>query len=429
MSAETAGADPERSAATDRSREAARDEDDGRVGAMGRFEFIALMGMSMGMVAFSVDAMLPALPHIAADLTLAHPNDRQLVVLVFVLGLSLSAMVFGLAADAFGRRRPFFVGLAIYAAGSALAAAAPSFEMMLLGRFLQGIGAGGPRVLAVAVIRDRFEGRKMARVLSFVMMIFVLAPLIAPVFGLLIAQAAGWRAIFAALFALSLAALAWVYWRLPETLAEANRQKLDGASLLGNLGFALGCREAMLYVLALGFLFSAFLSYISSVQQLVGEAYGLGDGFIFVFSGLALSIFAAAWMNAWLVERLGMRFLSLWSLRCVIGLAALAAGATFAAGMPPLWGFLLWSAPSFFFVGVLFGNLNALAMRPLGRVAGLGAALTHSLASLVAALFAVVISRFYDGTPLILQASFALFGIAALASASAAERMRPGADA
>lgn len=413
--------------AADPSGDDAKAAEDGRVGRMGRFEFVALMGASMGMVAFSVDAMLPALPNIADELSLAHPNDRHFVVLAFILGLGLSALPFGLAADAFGRRRPFFVGLAIYAAGSAIAAAASSFELLLLGRLLQGVGAGGPRVLAVAVIRDRFEGRQMARILSFVMMIFILAPMIAPLFGLVIGELAGWRAIFAALFGLSLAALLWVYCRLPETLAGADRQALDRANVLGNLRFVLGNRESMLYVAALGCLFAAFLSYISSVQQLVGEAYGLGDWFIAVFSGLSAAIFAAAWVNAWLVERVGMRPLAMAALWSVIALSVVGAATTFAVGRPPLWAFLVWSAPSFFCVGVLFGNLNALAMRPLGRVAGLGASLTHSLSSLGAATGAAGIGRFYDGTPLVIQTSFVLCGLIALVCVRAAGRSRPGA--
>lgn len=404
---------------------------DDRVGRMSRPEFMALMGAAMGIVAFSVDAMLPSLARIASDLSVAQPNDRQLVVLAFMFGLSLSPVFFGVAADSFGRRRPLMIGFAIYAAGSALAAFAPSFESLLLGRLLQGVGAGGPRVLAVAIIRDRFEGRTMARILSFVMMLFILAPMIAPAIGLAIAVAAGWRMVFGLLLVLALSAIVWVYLRLPETLAEQNVQRLDLGSVLSNLRIALTCREAMLYIAALGCLFAAFLSYISSVQQLIGEAYGFGDAFIYVFAGLAMAIFVAVWVNARVVERLGMRFLTLWPLRVLIALSTGAAAATLALGQPPFWAFVLWSAPSFFCVGLLFGNLNALAMRPLGRIAGLGAALALSLPSFIAAPFAAMIGRFYDGSPAMLQVSFAVLSVAALALARAADgaRINPQAPA
>lgn len=377
-------------------------------GAMGFGEFVALVALTVSFVALSIDAMMPSLPEIAEDLGVAYPNDRQLVISVFVLGLSLSPLAFGLIADAYGRKPAIFLGLAIYGVGCALSALAWSFDAMLLGRLLQGVGAAAPRTLAVTLVRDRFEGRKMARVMSFVMMTFVLVPALAPAMGLAVESVAGWRSVFLALLALGALVIAWMALRLPETLPAHARRPLRWSSARRSILHVLTNRVAMGYAMATGFLFAGFLGWLSAAEQILGEGYGLGDWFALAFGLLSLPIGAASLMNAQLVMRLGSERL------CAVALGgALLWSTAFAAAFH--WGavaglswFLAWAFPCFFAFGVLFGNVNAMAMRPLGAVAGVGAALVATITSLVAAPIGAAIGRAYDGEPTPIIAGFAV---------------------
>ena len=272
-------------------------------------EFVALMALSMSLVALAIDAMLPALAEIGSDLGLVRDNDRQLVLTVLFLGLSLGQLFYGPISDSLGRRGPIFFGFGLFILGSALAVVAPTFEWLLIGRFLQGLGAAGPRILTVAIIRDCAAGREMARLMSLVMMVFILIPAIAPALGQAILFIASWRGIFLALLLLSSMTLVWFYLRQPETLSFEARRPISPASLGGAFVEILHTRSTVLYTLAGGMIFGSFVGFLNSAQQIFQELYGLGVRFPAYFAVLALTIGCASLINARLVIRLGMRYL------------------------------------------------------------------------------------------------------------------------
>ena len=389
----------------------------------GLVEFVVLLALIISLVALSIDAMLPALPEIARDLEVRQINDSQYVILVFFAGMALGQIVFGPASDAVGRRPAILAGFALFAAGCLLSVAAATFEWMLIGRFLQGLGASGPRIVSVALIRDRFKGREMARVMSFIMTVFILVPVFAPALGQLIIHLSGWRAIFVLFLALALLVGVWFWRRQPETLAREDRIPLSFAQLWIGVCAILRIRAALGYTLTMGFIFGAFIGYLSSSQQIFQVQYGLAQLFPLYFGILACAIGAASLTNARLVMRFGMRRLTGYALRVISYLSLLfLLVVSIAGGHPHLGVLMVYLLVVFFFFGILFGNLNALAMEPLGHIAGLGSAVVGSVSTLISVGFGAIIAEAYNQTVLPLVAGFAGLGLAGLVTARWTER-------
>lgn len=395
-------------------------------------EFVALMALSMSLVALAIDAMLPALAEIGSDLGLDRDNDRQLVLTVLFLGLSLGQLFYGPISDSLGRRGPIFFGFGLFILGSALAVVAPTFEWLLIGRFLQGLGAAGPRILTVAIIRDCAVGREMARLMSLVMMVFILIPAIAPALGQAILLIASWRGIFMALLLLSSMTLVWFYLRQPETLSFEARRPISPASLGGAFVEVLHTRSTVLYTLAGGMIFGSFVGFLNSAQQIFQELYGLGVRFPAYFAVLALTIGCASLINARLVIRLGMRFL------CILGLGVtVLTSAVFLVycliGDPGIWLLMAYLMVTFFCTGILFGNINALAMEPLGHMAGLASSMIGSAKTLISLLLGYVIGYAYDSSVVPLVTGFFLlsalaFGLMWLSGSEAPTARQPLTD-
>ncbi len=378
-------------------------------------EFVILVALIISLVALSIDGMLPALPLIAADLGVARINDSQYVISIFFAGMALGQIFFGPLSDSVGRRPAILSGFVLFALGCVLSIVATSFEQMLIGRFLQGVGAAGPRIVSIALVRDQFKGREMARVMSFVMSVFILVPVFAPALGQLVLIVADWRFIFVVFLALAVILVGWFWRRQPETLARENRIRFSCAGLLVDIQSILRIRAALGYTLTMGFVFGAFIGYLSSSQQIFQVQYRLYDLFPLYFGILATSIGLASLVNARLVMRFGMRPLSRFALVAITFLSApFFIYALFCEGNPPLNLLMAYLMLLFFFFGILFGNLNALAMEPLGHIAGLGSAIIGSLSTLMSVVFGVVIADAYDQTVLPLVAGFALLGLAGL---------------
>ena len=378
-------------------------------------EFIILVALIISLVALSIDAMLPALPLIANDLGVTEMNDSQYVISVFFAGLAIGQILFGPMSDALGRRPAIIGGFALFSVGCLLSIYATSFEQMLLGRLLQGIGAAGPRIVSVALVRDQFKGREMARVMSFVMTIFILVPVFAPAVGQLVLMLADWRAIFMLFLVLVLIVVSWFYLRQPETLAVHNRIQFSVAQLLLDTVAIFRIRAALGYTLTMGFVFGAFIGYLSSSQQIFQLQYQLHELFPLYFGFLACAIGFASLLNARLVMRFGMRRLSRYALSgiCLLSVPFYLYAWT-QQGHPQIYLLMAYLLPLFFCFGILFGNLNALAMEPLGHIAGLGSALVGSISTLMSVLFGVLIANAYDQTVLPLVAGFALLGMAGM---------------
>ncbi len=385
-------------------------------------EFVAMLALLISLVALSIDAMLPALGEIADDLGVVQENDRQLVVSALFLGLAVGQMIYGPLSDSIGRKPAIYIGLAFFIAGSLMAATATSFEMLLAGRVLEGFGAAGPRIVSVALVRDLYEGRLMARIMSLAMSIFVLVPVIAPSLGQAIMLVAPWRAIFALLMGLAILGVTWLALRQPETLARERRPRLSLVRIGGDVLEVVTHRRTLGYALATGFVFVAFVAYLQTSQQLLGELYGRGKEFPLYFGGLAAALGVATLVNARLVMGLGMRRLSWLSMIAAAVVSVLFLAYTVAChGKPPLTMLLGVFAVLFFAIGMLFGNFNALAMESMGHIAGTASAVVGSIATFMSMLGGGIIGHFYDNSVTPLVAGFAACSLAALAAMAWAE--------
>ncbi|MBL8906636.1 MAG: multidrug effflux MFS transporter [Rhizobiales bacterium] len=390
--------------------------------------FVALVALLFSLVAMSIDSMLPALGQIASDLHAYTANSRQHVLTAFFAGLTVGQLVYGPVSDSTGRKPAIVAGIGLFVVGGLMCSLAASYETMIVGRVIQGFGAAGPRIVSAAMVRDLYEGRAMARVMSFVMAIFILVPILAPGIGQVILLFGDWRLIFLALVATATLALAWMTVGQRETLPQERRSPFSAKPILRAAHECIRNPVTMGYAMATGFIFGAFICYLGTAQQIFQEQYGLGRLFPVYFGMLAASIGIASIVNARLVMRFGMRRLSKLALRaaCVLSAGFLVL-VVLLGGHPPFWMFMVYMFVNFFFCGLLFGNYNALAMEPMGRIAGVASAIIGSLTSLVALVCGTIIGQLYDGTVIPLVAGFAALGICALAVTEWAERNRPSA--
>lgn len=380
-------------------------------------EFVALIGVLMAVVAYSVDAMLPLLDPLTAELAPGAPQTAHLVITVFMGALGLGTLIVGPLSDALGRRRLLLAGLALYVLAAVGAALAQDMTQMLVARFVQGLGASVPRVLSQALVRDRYSGRMMARVLSFSMTVFVLIPAIAPFMGATLGAAFGWRAIFWSYLAFGATAALWLALRQPETLPVERRRPLTLAALWSALRDVLGHARVRLYLLALTFLFTIMLLWISSVAMIFARSFDRVDSFPAWFALAALVSAPSGLLNAQLVVRLGMARMVAMALAAQM----VATGITLVAfGLDlPFAGFGLFMGlmlVQFFANGFLIGNLYALALEPMGHVAGMAASVMGGVSTIGAATVAGVLAAFNDGTPLPLVAAAMVCLVAAALS-------------
>jgi len=378
-------------------------------------EFVALMAGMSALTALSIDAMLPALANIARDLGAQGTNAGQLVISLFFLGLSIGQIFYGPLSDSTGRKPAIYGGISIYLIGCLLALLAPNFRLILIGRFLQGIGVAGPNSVAVALVRDQYAGRDMARVMSFVMTVFILVPIVAPMLGQGILLFAHWRGIFALYLLLALLVGGWFALRQPETLAPERRIPFRLGRILAAFREVFGNRIALGNTVMAGVISGGFVGYLNSAPQIFQTEYGLGAQFPFYFATLALALGSASYLNAQFVMRFGMRALSRWALLSLGGLSLLYLLLAWRFdGQPPLWSLMGYLLLGFFAVGILFGNLNARAMEPLGHIAGVGAAVVGALSTLLSAVIGGLIGQSYNGTVLPLVGGFALVSLLSL---------------
>ncbi len=378
---------------------AVEEDSSGPPNRLSRGEFIALMGTIFATVAFSIDAMLPALPEIAAELTPEDANRAQLILTSFVLGMGIGTLVVGPLSDALGRKRVILMGAALYLLGASLALVAPTLEMILLARVIQGLGAAGPRVVSLAMIRDLYSGRAMAQIVSYAMLIFTLFPAVAPLIGAAIIAGFGWRAIFVAFLIFSIVSVGWLTLRQPETLAPEARRPLRAPRLWPDIREAMAHKQMQLSILTQTLIFTALFGVLSSIQQVFDTTYGRGESFPLWFALIALLAAPSGPVNGLLVMRLGMRPMirrALWfsaaaALGTAIALTSLPAGSGF-----PIY--FIWTVIVFATAAFTIGNLNALALEPLGHIAGTASSLMGALATVGGAIGGALIGQLYNGT-------------------------------
>ena len=372
-----------------------------------------LIAFLISIGALGTDLMLPALGLIGEELSVPNPNDTHFVVTAFFLGMAFGQLVVGPLSDALGRKPAIYLGYGIFLIGCLMSMLAESWSIMLVGRILQGLGAAAPRIVTVAMVRDEYEGRAMAQIMSIVMAVFILVPILAPAIGQGMIYLGGWRATFASLAALGIVGTAWFALRQPETLPLERRRPFRVVPIWMGLSEIVRTRMALGYTIATGLMYGMFLGYLSSAQQIFSITFGVGDLFALYFAMSAASIGLASLLNAKLVLGLGMRRLTGIALAC---LTLVSFGFwTFLpvfGGVPPLWLFIAWQLAAFFCVGIIFGNLNALSLEPLGQMAGLGAAFVGAIATFMCLPLAWIVASRFDGTVYPLVAGFALLGLA-----------------
>lgn len=363
-------------------------------------EFVPGMAMMQAMVAIAIDGMLPALPEIARDLTPGNPTYAQLVVTSFVLGMGIGTLFTGPLSDAFGRKPVMIGGGVLYIVAAVLIYLSPTLETVVASRFLMGLGSAGPRVVALAVIRDLYKGREMARIASFVMVVFALVPAIAPMLCAGIITLAGWRSVFFAFALFAAGVMTWYGVRQAETLALENRRAFRFGNTLHAVTEMFRHPSTRLAIFAQALSMGMLFSVLTTTQPIFDQSFGQGDNFPYWFALIAVIAATASALNARLVIRFGMRGLIRFVLTAQISLSLFMIGAV-QFDLPYVWQFatfFIWTTSVFFQTGFTVGNLNALALEPMGHIAGIGASVLTAFATVGAVVIAVPVGLAFDGT-------------------------------
>lgn len=366
--------------------------------------------------AFSIDAMIPALEQISIDLSIAVENQRQWIITALFLGFSVGVLFYGFVADRVGRRTPIIAGIIIFLMGTLACIAADSLITLLIGRSLQGLGAAGPYVLSMTLVRDQFSGRDMAQMLSLIMMVFIGVPMIAPFVGQGVMMLAGWQAIFGVLAVYAVVLLIWFCNRQPETLTDENRKPLTIAVVGRSIGEVLSNSQSCRYLLAMAAVFSAFMVYLTTAQQVFQNMYSLGHWFPLVFASLASVFGIGSYLNSRWVIKMGSARLIHWAL---LSLVVTASGylliGTFIDDLLPLPVHLLFVATIMFCMALLFGNTMSMAMEPMGHIAGSASSVINSLSTLIAIVVASLFGAQLQDNASPLAVAFLVMGGIAIA--------------
>ena len=375
-------------------------------------EFVAIMAMLVATVAISIDGMLPALSIIADELTPLRPNNAQMILSFFVAGMAAGTLIVGPLSDSFGRKPIIYYGASLYIFTSAVCVLSPSLEVILISRFLQGVGASAPRVVAQALVRDFYKGREMARISSFIMIIFALVPAIAPLLGSFVMLAFNWRFIFLMFIAFVAASTMWMAFRIDESVTKEKRIEFN----LKQVGLAfkevLSNQMILTSITTLVFAYGILFIGIFLIQPVFEQIFNRASTFPYWFATIALLAASSSYVNARLVRKLGMRMLTSIAFRAQVCFSALVFFVYWLGYFEGQFGFfcfLFWMFSIFFQAGLTMGNLTALAMEPVGHIAGTAASLVSAIATIGSVLLAAIVGQFFDGTPAAMIAGVALF--------------------
>ncbi|MDY0779481.1 multidrug effflux MFS transporter [Tenacibaculum sp. IB213877] len=379
-----------------------------------QLEFIALMASLMSLVALSIDALLPALEQIGISIGIVNTTDNQLLITMIFLGLGFGQLIFGPLSDSFGRKPMIYTGFIIFIIASLICVSSTSLEIMILGRILQGIGLSAPRTISIAMVRDSFSGDYMAKIMSFIVVIFILVPVVAPAIGKLMLDAYGWKFIFNSQLIYGVIVILWLWLRQPETLDEDSRIKFSFRLFINGIKEFIKYKEAIIFTLISGFITGSFMVYLSSSEHIFREQYNLSEEFPFIFAGLAISVGFATFLNGTFVVRFGMKnmvktFTALFALVSLFYILLF-----FQKQNPSIIVLIIFFGLQFFCIGFLFGNLRALAMQPIGHIAGVGAAINGFVSTIMAVPIATYIGKFVTVTSLPVFIGFFVCGTLSL---------------
>ncbi|HET9630324.1 MAG TPA: multidrug effflux MFS transporter [Novosphingobium sp.] len=390
---------------------------------IGKRELVAMLALAQALQALAIDSMLPGLAYIAADLGVSDPNRRQLVVGVFLIGVGCGALFPGTLADRFGRK-PILLGTIVaYAVLCAACSVAQDFTILIVFRFLCGLLSGGLAALGSAIIRDRFEGDRMASLQSLIFTVFMVVPILAPTIGQAMLLLGGWRWIFGGMAIMGFAMAIWVSLRLPETLDPANRQPITISRIFGSTGEVLLCRPSIGYVIAGALIMGVMWGYIQSCQQLLGEHFGAGAAFPIVFGGMATFLAAGNFGNSRLVMRFGARRTGHTGL-LLYALTAFAQYLLAHTGHETLWQFIPLMALNMLFGSFIGANFASISLQPFAHIAGAAASLQLFLRTITASLIGAAIGQAYDQSARPLSSAMVLCSLTALGLVLFSERGR-----
>ncbi len=382
---------------------------------LAQFEFVALMASLMSIVALAIDALLPALDIIGATIGVKEIADNQLLITMIFLGLGIGPLFFGPISDSFGRKPVVYMGFLLFIIASFICIFATSIEMMVIGRILQGIGLSAPRTIAIAMVRDMYSGDYMARIMSFVTVVFLLVPIIAPALGKFILDHYNWQAIFYVQLVFGLLVSLWFWKRQAETLEVSKRIQFTSNILVDGTKELLKHKTTIGYTLISGFIAGSFMVYLSTSQQIFEQQYDLKEEFPYIFGLLAISIGFAIFLNGTLVLKYGMERLVTTSLFLFFVVSLLYIILFYNSPNPNVVILLIFFGIQFFAIGFLFGNLRALAMEPIGHIAGIGAAITGFLSTIMAVPISTYIGKFVINSALPLFIGFLVCSIVSIA--------------
>ncbi len=365
----------------------------------------------MSVVALAIDALLPALDIIGITIGTKELADNQLLITMIFLGLGIGPLVFGPISDSLGRKPIVYMGFLLFIVASLICIFAESLEMMVLGRILQGIGLSAPRTIAIAMIRDIYSGDYMARIMSFITVVFILVPIIAPALGKFVLDHYDWQAIFYIQLFFSILVSFWFWKRQPETLIVEKRIPFKLTILIDGIKEMMKYKTTIGYTLISGFVVGSFMVYLSTSQQIFEQQYHLKEEFPYIFGLLAISIGSAIFLNGTLVLKYGMEKLVTTSLFAFFGISLMYILLFYNGQNPSITILLAFFGMQFFAIGFLFGNLRALAMEPIGHIAGIGAAITGFISTIMAVPISTYIGRFVKDTTLPLFIGFLICGV------------------
>ncbi len=384
-------------------------------------EFTFLMALLMSVVAITIDALLPALGIIGSDLQLQNQNHAQYLISFIFVGMAIGQLIAGPLSDALGRKKILYCGLGLYFIGSIICYFSASLEMMLFGRFVQGLGVSGPYVSAVSIVRDKFAGRQMAKIMSLIMIIFMTVPALAPSMGQAVLNYTSWHGIFVMYILYAVLVGAWIFLRLEETLPKENRIPFHVKNILAGFKEVFTTRSTVCYMVCMGFVFGGLMAYLNSSQQIFQDQFGTGKMFSVYFGGLAAVVAVSSLLNSQLVEKHGMRYIALRSFLSIFAASVLFLALHLVVDIT-LWMFLAYAAILFFCFGLVFGNLNALAMEPMGHIAGIASAITGAVSSVMSLTIGAVIGQLYNGTLIPMVGGFVVLGMMAIIVMKLAEK-------
>jgi len=379
-----------------------------------QFEFIALMASLMSLVALSIDALLPALEQIGISVGIQQSQDNQLLITMIFLGLGFGQLIFGPISDSYGRKSVVYFGFALFVLASLLCVSASSLEMMLIGRILQGIGLSAPRTISIAMVRDTFSGDYMAKVMSFIVVIFILVPIVAPAIGKVMLDYYGWRFIFYSQLIFGAFVMFWFWKRQPETLTKEKRIPLSTHLFIDGAKEFIKHKQAVIFTLISGFITGSFIVYLSAAQHIFQEQYNLTEAFPYIFAGLAITVGFATFLNGTFVMKYGMFKLVSYATLLFTIIPIVYVFLFYRQANPNITTLLLFFGLQFFAVGFLFGNLRAIAMEPVGHIAGIGAAINGFVSTMMAVPIATYIGSFVKTTALPLFVGFLISGLFSL---------------